>query len=78
MYNLYIENKSPDQLRIYCAADLWLCFSHMQFISRFAHEAAHYTCWPRQHLLDPQLPGHSTDIGPLESPVCSLYPTPEL
>ena len=39
-YYLCSENKSADQLRGYCAADLHLC-SHIYVKSRFSHDAAY-------------------------------------
>ena len=39
LYYPYSENKGPDQLRSYCAADLPLCFPICK--SRFSHNEAH-------------------------------------
>ena len=40
LHFLCSENKGTDQLSSYHAADLQLCFSHMQK-SRFSHDVAH-------------------------------------
>ena len=53
MYYLCSENKGADQLHVYCAADLCLCF-RIYAKSRFSHDAAHIMDVYQMHKSNPK------------------------